>query len=494
MADQREDAWKLGAGWNDTLLWYAKAIITLKGRALTDRTSWRYLAAMHQFDRGLWMHQGIIDHTTALPAQADMDVAWNQCQHSSFYFLPWHRGYLARFEQIIAATIVALHGPADWKLPYWNYLDATNPDARSIPQAFLEPYLPDGTTRNPLEDVPRYGQKILAANPQLGIADIDLTAMNVTKFTGIFSFGGSATHFSNPDVGVRGQLENVPHGSVHILVGGASPTDGSLGYLSRFETAGLDPLFWLHHCNIDRLWAAWMTKPGVEMEVGQQWLDGPSDRAFAVPTVDGSGLETYTARDTLAGGKFYPDYDDLHAGTGVAALLGGARMADIVKGSPVMAEPTVIGANSETLTVGTAAVETAVRIAAQERTALVAAIGRTAPDAPAEKQTFLQLENIRGKGVAGGLQVYVNSPAGADLPEDRFAGSAALFGLSSVSAVDGGHGGNGITLVFDISDLAKRLAAAGDFDPAHLRVKIVAAHSGGDADPITIDRVSVLRQ
>ena len=85
MADQREDAWKLGAGWNDTLLWYAKAIIALKGRALTDRTSWRYLAAMHQFDRGLWMHQGIIEHTTALPAQTDMDVAWNQCQHSSFY-------------------------------------------------------------------------------------------------------------------------------------------------------------------------------------------------------------------------------------------------------------------------------------------------------------------------------------------------------------------------------------------------------------------------
>jgi tyrosinase len=130
MVGKREDAWKLGAGWNDTFLWYAKAIIVLKNRDVTDRTSWRYLAAMHQFDRELWISLGIIQQTTALPPATDSDIAWNQCQHSSFYFLPWHRGYLARFEEIIAATIVALGGPADWKLPYWNYLDAANPNAR----------------------------------------------------------------------------------------------------------------------------------------------------------------------------------------------------------------------------------------------------------------------------------------------------------------------------------------------------------------------------
>jgi tyrosinase len=161
MVGKRKDAWKLGAGWNDTFLWYAKAIIVLKNRDVTDRTSWRYLAAMHQFDRNLWISLGIIQQTTALPPASDSDIAWNQCQHSSFYFLPWHRGYLARFEEIIAATIIALGGPADWKLPYWNYLDAANPNARKIPEAFLLQYLPDGTTRNPLEDVPRYGEKVL---------------------------------------------------------------------------------------------------------------------------------------------------------------------------------------------------------------------------------------------------------------------------------------------------------------------------------------------
>ena len=495
MAGKREDAWKLGAGWNDTFLWYAKAIIELKKRDIIDRTSWRYLAAMHQFDRDLWIQLGIIDESTALPPAADTDIAWNQCQHSSFYFLPWHRGYLARFEEIIAATIVALGGPAGWKLPYWNYLDATNPNARKIPEAFLLKFLPDNTTRNPLEDVPRFGQKVLATEPRLQIPDIDLSAMEEPDFTGSVSFGGSRTLFSNPDIGVRGQLENAPHGSVHVLVGGAPPANPDVGFLSRFETAGLDPLFWLHHCNIDRLWAAWMTKPRVHTETGKQWLDGPSDRAFAVPKADGSGLETFTARDTLAGGKFHPDYEELHAGTGVPVPPASGGAIGVAQGPAAMAEPKVIGANSEKVTIGDNPVETAVKIARQEGANLVAAMGPGAPAVAAGGRTFLKLENIRGASAAGGLKAYVNPPAGAgdDLPEDRVAGAAALFGLASASKVDGQHGGNGITLIFDISDLAQRLVAEGDFDPAHVRIKIVAAHAGGDTDPITIDRVSVLR-
>ncbi|MBZ9994109.1 tyrosinase family protein [Mesorhizobium sp. BH1-1-4] len=495
MVGKREDAWKLGAGWNETFLWYAKAVNELKTRPVTDRTSWRYLAAMHQFDRDLWVDLKIIDKKTPLPPASDTDVAWNQCQHSSFYFLPWHRGYLARFEEIIAATVVSLGGKAGWKLPYWNYLDATNPNARKIPEAFLLKFLPDGKTRNPLEDVPRYGQKVLGPEPKLQIDDIDLSAMGEPDFTGSVSFGGSRTLFSNPDIGVRGQLENAPHGSVHVLVGGARPANAGEGFLSAFETAGLDPLFWLHHCNIDRLWAAWMTKPGVRMEAGKQWLDGPSDRAFAVPKADGSGLENYTARDTLAGGKFYPEYDDLHAGTGVPIPPIGGVAVSVAQGPAAMAEPKVIGANSEKVTVGDKPVETAVKIAPVEGKAMVTAMGPNAPAAAAGKRTFLKFENIRGVSIAGGLKAYVNVPAGAEdaPPQDHVAGSAALFGLASASKVDGQHGGNGLTLVFDISDLARRLVDKGDFDPAHLRVKIVSAHDGGDAAPITIERVSVLR-
>ena len=30
--------------------------------------------------------------------------------------------------------------------------------------------------------------------------------------------------------------------------------------MGAFETAGLDPLFWLHHANIDRLWEVWLNQ------------------------------------------------------------------------------------------------------------------------------------------------------------------------------------------------------------------------------------------
>lgn len=492
---KRHDAWKLGGGWNDTFHWYAQAILELQSRELTDRTSWRYLAAIHQFDRRLWIDEGIIEATTPLPPKSDIDVAWNQCQHSSYFFLPWHRGYLACFERIIAATILELGGPADWRLPYWNYLDAANPDARRIPDAFLFEFLPDGTTRNPLNDVPRFGQTVLGPEPLLYIDDIDLSAMSQTRFTGAASFGGSRTMFANPGRGVRGQLENVPHGSVHVLVGGAPPANPAAGYLSAFETAGLDPLFWLHHCNLDRLWEAWMGKPGITMESSKQWLDGPSDRAFAVPSVDGSALETFTARDTLAGGKFHPDYDDLVSGTGVPLKgSGGAVVVD--QGAKAMTEPVVIGANAEMLVLGTGSVETEVRIAPEPAIAVVTEMGPAAAEATDAKRLLLKLENIRGEAVAGGLKAFLNPPATQDAGDaDEFAiGSAALFGLGSASKVDGPHGGNGITLVFDVTELAAKLIAKGDFDPERLRVRVVAAHGGGDAKPVTIDRISVLRE
>ena len=95
MAGKREDAWKLGAGWNDTFLWYAKAIIELKKRDIIDRTSWRYLAAMHQFDRDLWIQLGIIDESTALPPAADTAVTPTTAPATKPTSTPMRRGLSA---------------------------------------------------------------------------------------------------------------------------------------------------------------------------------------------------------------------------------------------------------------------------------------------------------------------------------------------------------------------------------------------------------------
>ena len=69
--------------------------------------------------------------------------------------------------------------------------------------------------------------------------------------------GGSFTK-SNID-GIQAQsiydlywvpLEGSPHNDGHVVVGAGN------GHMGN-GMSPLDPIFWLHHCNIDRLWAQW---------------------------------------------------------------------------------------------------------------------------------------------------------------------------------------------------------------------------------------------
>ena len=77
------------------------------------------------------------------------------------------------------------------------------------------------------------------------------------------TFGGGERADLSFGGGERGLLENFPHGAVHSLVGNdydelGNPCDE--GWMGSFFTAGLDPLFWLHHANIDRLWQVWLDR------------------------------------------------------------------------------------------------------------------------------------------------------------------------------------------------------------------------------------------
>jgi len=47
-------------------------------------------------------------------------------------------------------------------------------------------------------------------------------------------------------------LEN-PHGSIHLAVGGM-PDDGldASGHMTPPTVSSFDPIFWLHHCAVDR--------------------------------------------------------------------------------------------------------------------------------------------------------------------------------------------------------------------------------------------------
>ena len=486
----RCDVATLGEGWNQTLVNYALAVRALDQLDFGDRNSWRFLGAMHGFDATQWESLGLISPGEQVPADIEGDYG-NQCQHASWYFLPWHRGYVGTFEAIVAAKVKALTGD-DWALPYWNYLDAANPDARNLPEAFLADTMPDGT-ENPLKyyrGTPMRDAAVTAIEPER-FDKFDLDSMEENDFLvgnqGGIGLGGGISggfiQFGN----WTGDLEQNPHNVVHVLVGQGG------GWIGNPITAGIDPLFWLHHCNIDRLWQAWMGAPGKHMVNDPRWNHGPADRAFVMPVLGGDrpGIG-FGGQDCLAGGQFYPEYDDLTKGTGVTQ--GAGAVTRVSMGSSESQTVEVIGASAQPVQVSTRAAVAEVMVDTQTANAAVSSMGAIAPGEEVSR-LYLAFESVRGDLPSGMLDVFLDLPAGATPQEEaaKQVGSVALFGLNVASKLDGAHGGNGLSYTIDITDQAERFAAAGLGDGLlRVTLRTRAGHSGDV--PITVGRVSLLKR
>ena len=170
-----------------------------------------------------WAYQANI-HGTNLPFnQWPADAPFSTCNHSTS-FLPWHRMYLYHFESIIRK----LSGYDEFALPYWNY---SKFGQRKLPQSFRVP----GNSSNTLYD----GTRNSSINNG---ADLNSNSVSTTSALAATSFSAFAS-----------AVNGTPHGAVHGAVG---------GNMGGFNTAGRDPVFWLHHCNIDRLWEKWLSQGG----------------------------------------------------------------------------------------------------------------------------------------------------------------------------------------------------------------------------------------
>jgi len=489
----RRDVWTLQTehtadAWPPTLLWYARAIARMQSRPLTDPRSWRYQAAIHDYDRP---SDPLANDGEQLPSEADRGRFWSQCQHGSWYFLPWHRMYLFYFEEIVTEAIAELGGPADWALPYWNYSDPLNPNARRLPPAFRVERTPDGLV-NPL----RIDERRLGANAGEAIAadrHVDLRpALGEPLFVGpaggaVAGFGGPETEFSHGGETI-GQLERLPHGSMHVRVG------GTVGWMSLFNTAGLDPLFWLHHANIDRLWASWLAGDSQHVNpTDAKWLtDLPFEfhdaKGSVVALTPGDVVDTTSAPFNYR----YEAMSELAEPVPAGMAAGAARSREMDE----QAVPEMVGATEEPISLEGQA--TVTRLVVHEPTGPA----RAAAAAGSPPRIYLNAENVTGSGGPTSYAVYLNLPPGED-PEqhpDRYAGLLPMFGVREASQVDRNHPGSGLRYSLDVTDVVRTLKAGNDWDPNDLRVTFVPDDEPGAADqplaaaaaaPIVVGRVSV---
>lgn len=522
MVHVRRDVWKFNSDWDDTLLWYAKAVGVLQQRPITDRTSWRFLAAIHGFDEGMWRDAGYLHKGEKLPDENERQLYWNQCQHSNWMFLPWHRGYVASFEQIVRDAVVKLGGPKDWALPYWNY--NLGQKALQLPSCFAARTLPDGGGKNPLYVERRYGPdgngKVVLIADMIGLGCLDDPVFEGGYMGNPPGFGGTPSSLGGHKSGIRGGLEARPHNIVHTEVGGedqVTPVPAGQqpvqGLMSYPQTAALDPIFWLHHANIDRLWQVWLDSNQDHQNPDvPDWYNGPTglNRPFVVPTVSGQPWKFKVAQmlDTQAPGLDYrydtstaakPDVHPLHqrlVRLGLAAdqvrqfstqglLMSNQQSSELIGANQAPLD--LVGSSTETRVVLDKA--STQKVFSSLKSNLLAA-DLTPPD-----RVFLNLENIRGKRDSIVLQVYINLPPGADPAEhpQLRAGVLSLFGMCQACRADGDHGGQGITEVFEITDIIDALHLNGITSADQLDVRFISKTPVRPEDQVTVARVSLTR-
>jgi hypothetical protein len=245
--------------------------------ALKQRPSVMHPGAQSRYDDFVEIH------LNAMMQAAMGFVSWG---HQAPAFGPWHRVLLLKFEHELQAI-----DPSVW-LPYWDWTVDRLPTSSLWQDTFLGP---DGTGASGkvmsgpfafdagnwtivVKDSPgdpnylvrRMGQR--ADAPNLPTASQKNTAQGTTPYdTSPWADNSRDPNNSAQWGGYRIQLEIVLHNLVHRWAGGsmllmASPND---------------PVFWLHHCNIDRLWAEWMRQnPGAS----------PYLQATAVGVPPGHGL------------------------------------------------------------------------------------------------------------------------------------------------------------------------------------------------------------
>jgi tyrosinase len=168
-------------------------------------------------------------------------IPLNLCYHheDQSMFFPWHRGYLLTFEAALRD-----HDPSV-ALPYWDWTSDSS-HSIGIPKAFTDRTQADGS-KNPL--LSSYINVPSANPPQKRWTRRNPGDPSELPTTADVENALNESDYLQFSIAVQDI-----HDGVHGWTGGD---------MGMVPVAAFDPVFFSHHCMIDRLWSRWQELYGV---------------------------------------------------------------------------------------------------------------------------------------------------------------------------------------------------------------------------------------
>ncbi|MER7849635.1 tyrosinase family protein [Kitasatospora sp. NPDC096077] len=217
----------------------------------------------------------VIEHIQATRRAIPSNGSWllRNTAHRSPSFLPWHRWFLLRVEGQMRSVL----GKSGFALPYWDWqtdADAGVPERAAV---WGDTYM--GHAGIPVNSGPFRAQN--NPRPFWVIVEADgLGAWDSVRRGLERQFYQSANSLPN-STNVKEVLSSYPtYDSVGFDVNSAGFRNRLEGFLPAGQSSmhnrvhdwigrdmipissPNDPVFFLHHCNVDRIWESWMSKNG----------------------------------------------------------------------------------------------------------------------------------------------------------------------------------------------------------------------------------------
>ncbi|KAH9929640.1 tyrosinase [Amylocystis lapponica] len=296
---------------------YIQALVAMSNASQTELLSFFQISSIHGLPYVEWNGSG---------SDNSASKDWGgYCTHGSVLFPTWHRAYIMLFEQVLQnhAIDIAKQYTVDqdaWNLaainlraPFWDWANHVMPPPEVISYAKVDVITPASngqkvSVNNPLITYsfhpidpsfpwPASVWPTTLRHPTAATAEAtsDVIRLTQTLQSAASSLRKNIYHlmtrvgtweaFSNHTPGDGGSattsLEGI-HDAIHLDVGGLASTGDSAydGHMANPAIAGFDPIFFLHHSNIDRMLALWAALHPTE------WVDhGPANEgSWTIPS------------------------------------------------------------------------------------------------------------------------------------------------------------------------------------------------------------------